>query len=146
MNMIAIDRALREPRLCGIAVALCTRMTQAQAAQQPFLETFAATRTWPRPWPVKPSCRDTTFVPWKPTPSSPVAGWPAWLSRPNNSKAGYRGRQQAGSVSINGNKAAHIEDALVACSILSDRFAAGHSAKLLASQWLDALERVHRGH
>jgi hypothetical protein len=44
MNKIEIERALRELRLCGIAEALCTRMTQAQAAQQPFLETFAATR------------------------------------------------------------------------------------------------------
>ena len=42
MNMIEIERALRELRLSGIAETLPTRVMQAQAAQQPFLETFAA--------------------------------------------------------------------------------------------------------
>ncbi|MDM7456617.1 MAG: ATP-binding protein [Tepidimonas sp.] len=42
MNMNEIERALRELRLCGIAETLSTRVMQAQAAQQPFLETFAA--------------------------------------------------------------------------------------------------------
>ena len=42
MNMIEIERALRELRLSGIADTLGTRVLQAQAAQQPFLETFAA--------------------------------------------------------------------------------------------------------
>ena len=42
MNMIEIERALRELRLSGIADTLCTRVMQAQAAQQPFLDTFAA--------------------------------------------------------------------------------------------------------
>ena len=42
MNMIEIERALRELRLSGIAETLSTRVMQAQAAQQPFLETFAA--------------------------------------------------------------------------------------------------------
>ena len=42
MNMIEIERALRELRLSGIAETLGTRVMQAQAAQQPFLETFAA--------------------------------------------------------------------------------------------------------
>jgi len=42
MNMIEIERALRELRLSGIADTLSTRLMQAQAAQQPFLETFAA--------------------------------------------------------------------------------------------------------
>ena len=42
MNMIEIERALRELRLSGIADTLNTRVMQAQAAQQPFLETFAA--------------------------------------------------------------------------------------------------------
>lgn len=42
MNMTEIERALRELRLSGIADTLSTRMMQAQAAQQPFLETFAA--------------------------------------------------------------------------------------------------------
>ena len=42
MNMIEIERALRELRLSGIADTLSTRVMQAQAAQQPFLETFAA--------------------------------------------------------------------------------------------------------
>jgi DNA replication protein DnaC len=42
MNMIEIERALRELRLSGIAETLSTRVMQAQVAQQPFLETFAA--------------------------------------------------------------------------------------------------------
>lgn len=42
MNMIEIERALRELRLSGIADTLSTRVMQAQGAQQPFLETFAA--------------------------------------------------------------------------------------------------------
>jgi len=42
MNMQEIERALRELRLSGIAETLSTRVMQAQAAQQPFLETFAA--------------------------------------------------------------------------------------------------------
>ena len=42
MNMIEIERALRELRLSGIADTLNTRVMQAQAAQQPFLETLAA--------------------------------------------------------------------------------------------------------
>ena len=42
MNMVEIERALRELRLSGIAETLSTRMMQAQAAQEPFLETFAA--------------------------------------------------------------------------------------------------------
>ena len=42
MNMIEIERALCELRLSGIADTLSTRVMQAQAAQQPFLETFAA--------------------------------------------------------------------------------------------------------
>jgi len=42
MNMIEIERALRELRLSGIAETLSTRVMQAQAAQQPFLETFSA--------------------------------------------------------------------------------------------------------
>ena len=42
MNMIEIDRALRDLRLSGIADTLPTRLMQAQASQQPFLETFAA--------------------------------------------------------------------------------------------------------
>ncbi len=37
MNMIEIERALRELRLSGIAENLSTRVMQAQAAQQPFL-------------------------------------------------------------------------------------------------------------
>jgi hypothetical protein len=44
MNMTEIERALRELRLSGIADTLSTRVMQAQAAQQPFLETFAAMR------------------------------------------------------------------------------------------------------
>ena len=42
MNMIEIERALRELRLSGIAETLSTRVMQAQAAQEPFLETFGA--------------------------------------------------------------------------------------------------------
>jgi DNA replication protein DnaC len=42
MNMTEIERAPRELRLSGIADTLSTRVMQAQAAQQPFLETFAA--------------------------------------------------------------------------------------------------------
>ena len=42
MNMTEIERALRELRLSGIADTLSTRVMQAQAAQEPFLETFAA--------------------------------------------------------------------------------------------------------
>lgn len=42
MNMVEIERVLRELRLSGIAETLSTRVMQAQAAQEPFLETFAA--------------------------------------------------------------------------------------------------------
>lgn len=42
MNMIEIERALRQLRLSGIAETLSTRVMQAQAAQEPFLETFSA--------------------------------------------------------------------------------------------------------
>jgi DNA replication protein DnaC len=42
MNMAEIERALRQLRLSGIAQTLSTRVMQAQAAQAPFLETFAA--------------------------------------------------------------------------------------------------------
>ena len=42
MNMQEIERALRELRLSGIAQTLSTRVLQAQATQEPFLETFAA--------------------------------------------------------------------------------------------------------
>ena len=42
MNMIEIERALRQLRLSGIAETLSTRVMQAQATQAPFLETFAA--------------------------------------------------------------------------------------------------------
>ena len=42
MNMIEIERALRELRLSGIAETLSTRVMQAQAAQEPFLDTLAA--------------------------------------------------------------------------------------------------------
>jgi DNA replication protein DnaC len=42
MNMNEIDRSLRALRLSGIAATLQTRVMQAQASQQPFLETFAA--------------------------------------------------------------------------------------------------------
>ena len=42
MNMIEIERALRELRLSGMAQTLPTRLMQAQAAQEPFVQTFAA--------------------------------------------------------------------------------------------------------
>ena len=42
MNMNDIERALRELRLSGLAATLTTRAMQAQASQEPFLETFAA--------------------------------------------------------------------------------------------------------
>jgi DNA replication protein DnaC len=42
MNMIEIERALRELRLSGIADTLSTRVLQAQAAQEPFLQTLGA--------------------------------------------------------------------------------------------------------
>ena len=42
MNMVEIERALRELRLSGIAETLSTRVMQAQVAQEPFLQTFAA--------------------------------------------------------------------------------------------------------
>lgn len=42
MNMVEIERALRELRLSGMAQTLATRVMQAQAAQEPFLDTFAA--------------------------------------------------------------------------------------------------------
>jgi DNA replication protein DnaC len=42
MNRTEIERALRELRLSGIAETLSTRVMQAQAAQQPFLETLGA--------------------------------------------------------------------------------------------------------
>ena len=42
MNMVEIERALRELRLSGIAETLSTRVLQAQAVQEPFLDTFAA--------------------------------------------------------------------------------------------------------
>jgi DNA replication protein DnaC len=42
MNMVEIERALRELRLSGIADTLSTRLMQAQAAQEPFVQTFAA--------------------------------------------------------------------------------------------------------
>jgi DNA replication protein DnaC len=40
MNLTDIDRALRQLRLSGIAATLPTRVLQAQASQQPFLETL----------------------------------------------------------------------------------------------------------
>lgn len=40
MNLNDIDRALRQLRLSGIAETLQTRILQAQASQQPFIETF----------------------------------------------------------------------------------------------------------
>lgn len=40
--MNEIERALRELRLSGIAETLSTRVMQAQAAQEPFLDTLAA--------------------------------------------------------------------------------------------------------
>ena len=42
MNMIEIERALRELRLSGMLETLTTRAMQAQATEGPFLETFAA--------------------------------------------------------------------------------------------------------
>lgn len=42
MNMVEIERALSELRLSGIADTLSTRLMQAQAAQEPFLDTLAA--------------------------------------------------------------------------------------------------------
>lgn len=42
MNLQEIERTLRALRLSGIAETLSTRVMQAQAAQEPFLETFAA--------------------------------------------------------------------------------------------------------
>ncbi|ELA01472.1 IstB domain-containing ATP-binding protein [Cupriavidus sp. HMR-1] len=41
MSLAEIDRALRELRLSGIGATLETRVLQAQASQQPFLETFS---------------------------------------------------------------------------------------------------------
>ena len=41
MNMMEIERALRTLRLSGIRATLDTRILQAQANQQPFIETFA---------------------------------------------------------------------------------------------------------
>ncbi|MGA0100178.1 MAG: IS21-like element helper ATPase IstB [Steroidobacteraceae bacterium] len=42
MNPIEIERTLRALRLSGIAETLSTRVMQAQAAQEPFLDTLAA--------------------------------------------------------------------------------------------------------
>jgi DNA replication protein DnaC len=42
MNMTEIDNALRQLRLPGMQQTLSTRAMQAQASQEPFLETFAA--------------------------------------------------------------------------------------------------------
>lgn len=41
MSMIEIERALRELRLSGVQATLDTRILQAQASGQPFLETFS---------------------------------------------------------------------------------------------------------
>jgi len=41
MSMIEIERALRALRLSGVRATLDTRILQAQATQQPFLETFS---------------------------------------------------------------------------------------------------------
>jgi DNA replication protein DnaC len=41
MSMNEIERALRELRLSGVRATLDTRILQAQASQQPFLETFS---------------------------------------------------------------------------------------------------------
>jgi DNA replication protein DnaC len=41
MTLTEIDRTLRALRLSGIAATLNTRLMEAQAAQQPFLETFS---------------------------------------------------------------------------------------------------------
>ena len=42
MNMVEIERALRELRLSGIAETLSTRLLQAQASQEPFLQTLGS--------------------------------------------------------------------------------------------------------
>jgi DNA replication protein DnaC len=42
MTLTEIERALRDLRLSGIAATLNTRVMQAQASQQPFLETLAS--------------------------------------------------------------------------------------------------------
>ena len=42
MNLQEIERSLRQLRLSGIAQTLSARVMQAQASQEPFLETFAA--------------------------------------------------------------------------------------------------------
>jgi len=42
MNMTEIDNTLRQLRLSGMQQTLSTRAMQAQASQEPFLETFAA--------------------------------------------------------------------------------------------------------
>ena len=42
MNMVEIERALRQIRLSGIVETLSIRVMQAQASLAPFLETFAA--------------------------------------------------------------------------------------------------------
>ena len=42
MNLIEIERALRELRLSGIAATLNTRVMQAQSSQEPYLDTFAS--------------------------------------------------------------------------------------------------------
>jgi DNA replication protein DnaC len=42
MNMIEIERALRQLRLSGMTQTLSTRVMQAQTSQEPFLGTFAA--------------------------------------------------------------------------------------------------------
>jgi DNA replication protein DnaC len=42
MNRVEIERALRELRLSGMAETLSTRLLQAQASQEPFLETLGA--------------------------------------------------------------------------------------------------------
>jgi hypothetical protein len=41
MTMNEIERALRELRLSGIRATLDTRVLQAQATQEPFLDTFS---------------------------------------------------------------------------------------------------------
>lgn len=41
MSMIETERALRELRLSGVQATLDTRILQAQASGQPFLETFS---------------------------------------------------------------------------------------------------------
>ncbi len=42
MTITEIERALRDLRLSGIAATLNTRVMQAQASQQPFLETLGS--------------------------------------------------------------------------------------------------------